>query len=119
MLNIVTEDDGFPAAILIRGILPECGITLMRERRKSRSDATLTDGPGKICQALQIDGELDGVDMCAPDSSLFVERQAQVPDVSVTTTPRVGLNNVPEPWKSKPWRYLVPREYYSQLVEEV
>jgi DNA-3-methyladenine glycosylase len=118
MLNAVTEDEGFPAAILVRGILPEAGIALMRARRKTGKDASLTDGPGKICQALQIDGDLDGADLCAADSILFFEKAAQVPDKSVTTTPRVGLNNVPEPWKSKPWRYLIQKEYYPQLMEE-
>jgi DNA-3-methyladenine glycosylase len=119
MLNVVTERDGFPAAILIRGILPEEGVALMRMRRKTRSDGSLTDGPGKICQALRIDGGLDGMDLCALDPPLFIEQVTQIPEDCVTITPRVGLNNVSEPWKSKPWRYFVPKEHYPQLFEEV
>lgn len=119
MLNFVTETPGFPAAILVRAILPEKGIALMRERRKSDNDAILTDGPGKLCQALMIDGKLNGADICHPDSPLFVECQSMVGEDRVTSGPRVGLNNVPEPWKSKPWRFMIRKQDYFQFTEEI
>ena len=65
------------------------------------------DGPAKLCQALGIDRALNGADLCVPDSVLFVEAGLSIPDSSVTNSPRVGLNNVPEPWKSTPWRFRV------------
>jgi 3-methyladenine DNA glycosylase Mpg len=49
----------------------------------------------------------NGVDLTNAESGLWIEPAQVVPDRLVTKGPRVGLNNVPEPWKSKPWRFLV------------
>lgn len=105
MLNIVTEQAGFPAAVLLRGIKPEEGLDRMRQNRGGRSDLPLADGPAKLCQAMEIDGSLDGLDLCAPDSPLFIEATATFQDKAVRVSPRIGLNTVPEPWLSKPWRF--------------
>ncbi|MBU1660483.1 MAG: DNA-3-methyladenine glycosylase [Chloroflexi bacterium] len=104
LLNFVTEAEGIPAAVLIRGIAPTEGLDIIAERRKGRPRSQWTDGPAKICQALGVDKSFDGIDICAPGSQLFVEEGTPIPNSSVTTGPRVGLNTVPEPWKSIPWR---------------
>ncbi|RPI24649.1 MAG: DNA-3-methyladenine glycosylase [Chloroflexota bacterium] len=106
MLNFVTEPQGFPAAVLIRALKPVEGIETIASRREGRPPAQWTDGPGKICQALGIDRRLNGADMCLPGAELFLEDGPAIPDSSVTITPRVGLNTVPEPWKSIPWRFV-------------
>ena len=108
MLNFVTEAEGFPAAVLIRALQPTEGLEIMGSRRAGRPPAEWTNGPGKICQALGIDRTLNGIDLCAPDSPLFVEESPPISGESVTIGPRVGLNSVPEPWKSMPWRFKVP-----------
>jgi DNA-3-methyladenine glycosylase len=106
MLNFVTEVEGFPAAVLIRAILPAEGIAAMRERRQRvEAEHKLTGGPAKLAQALGIDRALNGHDLCAPAAALFVEQAPAVPDALVRTGPRVGLNNTPEPWKSVPWNF--------------
>jgi DNA-3-methyladenine glycosylase len=110
LLNFVAEPEGFPAAILIRSVFPVEGVELIAARRKGQPPSLWTNGPGKITRAFDIDGSLNGIDACAPGSTLFVEEGRPVPDSSVTKTPRVGLNNVPEPWKSIPWRFWVPEE---------
>ncbi|MCJ7825102.1 MAG: DNA-3-methyladenine glycosylase [Anaerolineales bacterium] len=107
MLNIVTGRDGFPAAVLLRGVEPVEGHEVIRRRRAGRLEPELTDGPAKLCQAFALDRSFDGLDLCHPESVLFIERDAGIPETSVTTGPRVGLNQVSEPWKSKPWRFLV------------
>ena len=107
MLNFVTEAEGFPAAVLIRAILPSEGLENIAARRDSQLPEHWTDGPAKICQALAIDGNFNGADLCMPGSTLFVEPGLPISDLSVTISPRVGLNSVPEPWKSIPWRYSV------------
>jgi DNA-3-methyladenine glycosylase len=106
LLNFVTEAQGSPAAVLIRAIQPVEGLALIATRRNGQPPAKWTDGPGKICQALDIDGEFNGLDLTAPGTPLFVKQGSPIPDSSVTIGPRVGLNTVPEPWKSKPWRFL-------------
>ena len=108
MLNIVTEAEDFPAAVLIRAIVPEEGLPVMQARRGPQVAARhLVDGPGKLAQALGIDKALNGQDLCAPEAELFIERAPGVPAARVLTGPRIGLNHTPEPWKSIPWRFWV------------
>jgi DNA-3-methyladenine glycosylase len=118
MLNIVTEEVGFPAAVLIRALLPEEGIPAMRRKRRIDANGRLTDGPAKLCQALGIDRGFDGMDLCRRGSNLFFERLVPVPDAGVTRGPRVGLNNIPEPWKSIPWRFRIKPDFVTRLFEK-
>ena len=103
MLNAVTEREGFPAAVLIRAIQPIEGVEIMSERRSGRD----TFGPGKLCQAMGVGKSENGVDLTETTSGLWIEAGTKVPNKSVTIGARVGLNNTPEPWLSKPWRFLV------------
>jgi len=103
MLNTVTEKEGFPAAVLIRAIQPLEGIEVMMERRQGRD----TLGPGKLTQALGITKSENNINLTVAGSSLRIEAGVFVPKKSVTIGPRVGLNKTPEPWFSKPWRFLV------------
>ena len=107
LLNFVTEREGYPAAVLIRALLPTDGLEIIAERRGGQPSKRWTDGPGKICQALAIDGVQNGMDICTQKSEILVEDDLIIPKFSVTTGPRVGLNTVPEPWKSIPWRFQV------------
>ena len=103
MLNVVTEEVDFPAAVLIRAIQPIEGVELMSRRRSGRD----TFGPGKLTQAMGITKSENGVDLTETTSGLWIEAGVKVPNSLVTKGPRVGLNNTPEPWLSKPWRFLV------------
>lgn len=104
MLNVVTEAEGFPAAVLIRALSPVEGLATMRRRRR-RPLPELTDGPAKLCQALGIDRRFNGHDLCAPGALLFLERGPGRGRAQIAAGPRVGLNSVPEPWKSAPWNF--------------
>ena len=103
MLNAVTEQEGFPAAVLIRAIQPIEGVEVMSARRNGR-DAF---GPGKLTKAMGISKTDNTVDLTKASNDLWIEAGISVPDKNVTIGPRVGLNTVPEPWLSKPWRFLV------------
>jgi DNA-3-methyladenine glycosylase len=70
---------------------------------RSRADGR----PGEICRALDIDRRLNGVDMTDPTGELWIEQGAPVAEALVSVGPRVGIDSVPEPWKSIPWRFLV------------
>jgi DNA-3-methyladenine glycosylase len=102
MLNAVAEAEGFPAAVLIRAIRPVEGVEIISARRQGRD----TLGPAKLTRALGIDGALNGIDLCSRAAGLWIETGESIPDEAVTIGPRVGLYTVPEPWKSKPWRFL-------------
>ena len=107
MLNAVTEAEGFPAAVLIRAIRPTEGIDIIASRRGNQPRSTWTDGPAKLAQALGIDKSFNDVNLCSPESGLWIETGETILDKNVTIGPRVGLYTVPEPWKSNPWRFLV------------
>ena len=102
MLHVVTEREGFPAAVLIRAIQAIEGVDVMLERRNGRD----TFGPGKLCQAMGITKSENGVDLTETSGGLCIESGVKVPNSLVTNGPRVGLNNKPEPWLSKRWRFL-------------
>ena len=103
MLNVVTEHEGFPAAVLLRAIQPVEGVEIMSLRRHGRD----TFGPGKLTQAMGITKNENGLDLTRTSGGLWIETGVHVPNSRVTKSPRVGLYSVPEPWKSKPWRFLV------------
>jgi DNA-3-methyladenine glycosylase len=105
MLNAVTEQEGFPAAVLIRAIEVVEGADIVSARRQGRD----TSGPAKLTQALGIDAALNGISLCEPDSGLWIEVGNPVADSDISTGPRVGLDTVPEPWKSVPWRFQLRR----------
>ncbi len=106
-LNTVTREENFPAAVLLRAIYPLEGLDTITANRHNRPAKQLCDGPAKLTQALAIDGSLNGSDLCDPANGLFIERGIDIPQQFVNMTARIGLENVPEPWRSKPWRFLV------------
>lgn len=103
-LNVVTEAEGFPAAILIRGIEPLEGVGTMRANRPGRLARQLADGPGKLCQALAIDRRLDDHDLTA-GVDLWLESGQPVPPGDIAVTPRIGVRG-DELARTIPWRFL-------------
>jgi DNA-3-methyladenine glycosylase len=107
MLNVVAEREGFPAAVLIRALEPLEGIETMQRNRGLEKIQDLCRGPARLTQALGIDRALNGANLCASDSGLWIEDALPVDEASIATGPRIGLNNTPEPWLSTPWRFYV------------
>lgn len=110
-LNTVTVREGFPAAVLIRALEPLEGLDRMRALRGGRPDRELTDGPGKLCQALEIDLDLNGVDLCVSDAALFLEAAEPVDDEAVRTGPRIGVRGDGTALTA-PWRFYVAQNPY-------
>ena len=92
-LNVVTEREEFPSAILIRAI---------------EIDGELIDGPGRLCRALQIDRRLNRADLTTGESLWFEDRGALVERGAVGAHPRVGVDYAGE-WAKKPWRFRLRR----------
>lgn len=105
LLNAVTEAEGKPAAVLIRAVEPLEGIEWMEEARGLTERHLLASGPGKLAQAFGLDLEWNRADLTRSD--LWIEAGAAVADRAVRTSPRIGCQNVPEPWASIPWRFYV------------
>jgi len=103
MLNLVTESKDYPAAVLIRAVEPVEGIELMESRRRNRVLHNLASGPGKLCQAFDIDRALNGADLCG--NVLFVEDRGEPPP-KFQAKPRIGVDYAGK-WKDKPFRFLI------------
>jgi DNA-3-methyladenine glycosylase len=88
-LNVVTEREEFPSAVLIRAI---------------EIDGELVDGPGRICRTLQIDRRLNRVDLTTGESLWFEDRGVLVRRADVGTHPRIGVDYAGT-WAKKPWRF--------------
>jgi DNA-3-methyladenine glycosylase len=106
MLNCVTGEIGYPSAVLIRAIVPTDGLEFIKTRRSDVIEKLWCNGPAKLTKALAIRGELNGSDLCDPNGTLFVENGLEMSDQMVKITPRVGIQSTPEPWLSKPWRFV-------------
>lgn len=88
--NVVTEREGFPAAVLIRAIDP---VENILEK---------TNGPGKVCRALKINGSDNNKDLFG-DALYIEDRKEPLPRVGMTS--RIGVDYAGE-WANKPWRFI-------------
>ncbi|MGD9254007.1 MAG: DNA-3-methyladenine glycosylase [Holophagae bacterium] len=97
-LNVVTMGPGDPQAVLLRGGVVEEGALLVRERRgRGVARRALTDGPGKLCQALAITRIDDGVDLTQDNSSVTIcDDGARIDQACVQRLPRVGVEYASE-----------------------
>lgn len=106
-LNFVCREIGHGAGVLIRAIEPLQGIDVMRERRGLSDERLLCSGPGRLCQALAITREHDGLPLDQPPFELIA------PDKRVKTVSglRIGISKAIE----APWRFgLAGSRYLSR-----
>lgn len=95
-LNLVTEKADYPAAVLIRSVIPVEGIDLMRQNRlkgsgKTRlSEKNIANGPGKLCQALQLGLKDNGLDVVS-SQKIYVLDSGRKPQ-QIAKTPRIGIS---------------------------
>lgn len=125
--NIVTRDIDQPEAVLIRAIEPVCGIELMQKRRKQAKKAkqakqenqeglnnvpgsqaklkNLCNGPGKLCQAMDIDVKRhNGADLCS--LPLYLTRGEPACAEDIVATPRINIAYAEEA-AQYPWRFII------------
>ncbi len=100
LLNIVTQPENDPCAVLVRAVEPHTNEDAMRRARVARN-RELSNGPGKLTRALSIDKALYGVDMTKPDE-LWVAR-GEAP-TAVSSGPRVGIDYAAPADRDAPWR---------------
>jgi len=96
-LNLVCEEKGVAAAVLLRALEPTHGAGEMRVRRDLDEPRLLCSGPGRLCQALAVTGEHDGLPLNRPPFEL----RARKGEPEVVTGPRVGITQAAD----LPWRY--------------
>jgi DNA-3-methyladenine glycosylase len=96
-LNVVCEEEGRAAAVLIRALEPTHGLEAMRRRRGLEDSRLLCAGPGRLCQALGITREHDGLVLDEPPFQLLPSDSPR----EVVAAPRIGISVATE----LPWRY--------------
>ncbi len=99
MLNVVTEDDTLPSAVLIRALEPLSGI------------ARPTNGPGRLTKALGINKTFDGKSLASDE--LFIT--FGIDGFTITQSARIGVGYAEE-WSRKPWRFYISGNSYVSLV---
>lgn len=92
--NVVTEPEGVASAVLVRGLEPVTGIP----------EGLRTDGPGKLCRAMQINLNQNRMDLLGP--TLFIQDAPHVPARNIERGPRIGVEYSGE-WAEKPYRFWI------------
>ncbi|MFX1417640.1 MAG: DNA-3-methyladenine glycosylase [Promethearchaeota archaeon] len=99
-LNVITEQEGIPCAVLIRKLFPIDGIELMIENRNIRigkNYKNLTDGPGKLCMALDITKDkFNSKDSCSTDSKLYFAQVEGNNKKEIIVSKRIGIDYAEE-----------------------
>jgi DNA-3-methyladenine glycosylase len=94
--NTVCQPPGIAEGVLVRAVEPLFGKEIMAAARKVTSEIQLTNGPGKLCQAMKIDRELDGANLSDPQSQVFIARNPDLKELlerqgPTIAGPRIGL----------------------------
>jgi len=89
-LNVVTEREGYPAAVLIRAV-------------EETESASLIDGPGRVCRFFDIDRQLNRWDLTQRER-LWLEDRSERVENEVLASPRIGVDYAGE-WAAKPFRF--------------
>lgn len=106
-MNIVAQQANEPVAVLIRALEPIDGIDMMYTRRKvARKDHQLCSGPAKLCQALNINRDQDGIDLVTDDQLWIEDHSIKVPRNAIASGPRIGVHYAQE-WAEKPYRFWI------------
>lgn len=119
LLNVVTEREGIPQAVLIRGIEPLEGLNSMAIYRfnklygelTSYQKKNLTNGPGKLTKAFNIDRKLNGIDLCG--NRLYIE-EGENKDFNIVQTTRIGIDYAEEA-RDFPYRFYIENNPYVSV----
>ena len=96
-LNLVCEEEGAAAAVLLRALEPKHGVEEMRARRGLEDPRLLCSGPGRLCRALGVTGEHDGMSLDRLPFALHAREE----EPEIVAGPRVGITRAAD----LPWRY--------------
>ncbi len=107
--NVVTGEQDEPESVFIRALEPIEGVELMKKRRdfedlSKRELVELTNGPGKLCMAMNIDKDYSGKDLCGDE--LFIVEPSQEENFEVTSGKRINIDYAGEA-KNWPWRFYI------------
>jgi DNA-3-methyladenine glycosylase len=102
--NVVTHKAETPHAILVRALEPVDGMEEMHRRRVVKTDNELSNGPGKLCIAMNIDRGFDRADLLADE--IWIENYEELMPREISSGPRIGISYAEE-YVAKPWRFWI------------
>jgi len=113
--NVVTGHKGVPEAVLVRALEPVEGLDFMAAARykkdyaslSTRQRINLTNGPGKLCMALNIDRSLNGEDLCG--RRIYIEDRTETPEIC--SSKRIGIDYAGED-RDLPLRFYIQSNKY-------
>lgn len=111
-LNVVTQNETRPEAVLIRALFPLDGIKKMQRRRGTLVEKNLCSGPAKLCEALNIDRSCDGLSLQGPE--LWIEKHIPFNRIKnkIIGSPRIGIPYAGEA-KKWPLRFLLTDKFFD------
>ena len=101
LLNVVTEPEGTAGAVLVRAVEPEAGIDFMDETRGVQRRVDLTNGPGKLTDAFDVDDEFHRVDLT--ESPLYFADGQAIAEHNINQSSRIGISKGVD----REWRWFV------------
>ena len=115
LFNVVTSVKDDPKAVLIRGIIPKIGIEEQMKRRNftNKEKKHLTNGPAKVCQALGITKNQNGISLLG--NSIWIEdKNYKIPKNEIIITSRVGVEYAEED-SMLPYRFIIDNPEYNPV----
>lgn len=110
LFNVVTNREGLADAVLIRSVKPSEGTDIIQERRNYRPQKELTNGPGKLSQALGLHTQFSGTDLYS--MPIWIE-DTDFSFSEINTSQRIGVEYAGEDAK-RPWRFFVEPDALQQ-----
>lgn len=118
--NVVTEKINIPQAVLIRALEPIEGFDIMALNRfnknykelNKKQKINLTNGPSKLCNAFNINKDLNGEDLCS--NNINICSLDEVEEINIESSPRINIDYAEE-FKDLPWRFYIKDNPYVSI----
>ncbi|WP_378956660.1 DNA-3-methyladenine glycosylase [Pelosinus sp. sgz500959] len=115
-MNIVTNQEDYPEAVLIRALEPCDGLDLMKRRRKTDKILNLCSGPGKLCEAMGISKMENTIDLCG-DKMYLVSGEVIAPE-NIIATPRINIDYAEEA-RDYLWRFTIKDNPFVSKTKKI
>ena len=106
-LNITTGKQSIPECVLIRALEPIDGFNGMMKNRKTKEISNLTNGPGKLCQAMNFNKKHYGLDITKSYKIYIEDRNEKVPSNMIVSAKRIGIDYAGRRWKDELLRFYI------------
>ena len=115
-LNISTGKADSPECVLIRALEPTDGVELMKSFRNTKDVNKLTNGPGKLCDALKLNKSFYGEDVTKSKRIWLEDRRVIIKPTQIKKGPRIGIDYAGPVWSKKPWRFWIKNNSSVSVV---